>query len=195
MIDLPDTVFDEATDGLISITPGTYPAHVQAFDSRAIETKMGSQKVFNVTFQVADEVKSLKVERVSSNSNGELEAIVDEKGNPVEISAEYLSGKRFNSTGIWLTPQPPKGEGWRNRRYKEFFSNLGVIFPTDGNGKTMLAEVEESDVVGYPCLVKVDREEYEKDGETRYEWKVFNVYPWKDGQKLNSDELGADVPF
>ena len=81
MIDLPDTVFDEATDGLISITPGTYPAHVQAFDSRAIETKMGSQKVFNVTFQVADEVKSLKVERVSSNSSGELEAIVDEKGN------------------------------------------------------------------------------------------------------------------
>jgi hypothetical protein len=195
MIELPNTVFDEATDGLVPIVPGTYPAHVQGFEGKTLDTKVGSQKVFNVTFQVADEAKNITVNRMSPDGDGGLEQVVDDKGKPAEISAEYLSGKRFNSTGIWLTPEPPQGEGWRNRRYKEFFSNLGVVFPTDGNGKIMLAEVEETDVVGYPCLVKVDREQYEKDGETRYAWKVFNVYPWKDGQKLSSEELGSDVPF
>ena len=195
MIKLENTVFDESKDGLVPIVSGTYPAHVQGFDSRDIETKNGSQKVFNVTFQIADEANKVKVNKVASDGNGGLNTVTDDNGNPVVIDAGYLVGKRFNSTGIWLTPQPPEGQGWRNRRYKDFFSSLGVVFPQDEKGRTMLAEVEEDDVSGQPCLIKIDKEEYEKDGEKRTAWKVFNAYPWKDGQKLSSEEVSSDVPF
>ena len=195
MIELENTVYDEKKDGLVPIVAGTYPAHVQGFDGRDIETKNGTQKVFNVTFQVADEAKNVKVNKITSGPNGEAHVVNDENGMPVMIEATYMVGKRFNSTGIWLTPQPAEGQGWRNRRYKDFFTSLGVVFPQDKEGRIMLAEVEEEDVAGQPCLVKIDKEEYEKDGETRTAWKVFNVYPWKDGQKLSAEEVGEDLPF
>ena len=40
------------------------------------------------------------------------------------------------------------------------------------------------------------KEEYVKDGETRYVWKVFDAFQWSDGVALTSDEVsGDDLPF
>jgi len=119
-----------------------------------------------------------------------------EDGKTVKISASFMKGKRFKSTGVWLTENPGEGEGWRNRAYIQFFQGLGVEFPTTKDGKTQLAEVEEEDVIGMPALIKLNREFYEKDGETRSTWKAFSATSWKDGQKLAPEEVSAeDVPF
>ena len=193
MIEMNDTYFDASTDGVIPIVAGTYPAHVSAFEGRSVQTKFGEQKVFNVEFQIADAVdKMMIVKHVYEDD--ELVPVVED-GKELKISASFMKSKRFKSRGIWLTENPGDGEGWRNRTYVEFFQGLGVSFPTK-EGKTQLAEVEEEDIIGLPALVKLNKEFYEKDGEKRSVWKVFTATNWKDGQRLDADEVGADpVPF
>ena len=55
MKELSGTTYDEATDGASPVMPGTYPAHVSAFEGRTVQTKFGEQRVFNVEFQIAEE--------------------------------------------------------------------------------------------------------------------------------------------
>jgi len=196
MIEIPDTTYNEATDGMIPIVPGIYPAHVAALESRDLDTKAGEQTVFNITFLIADEVTKTTVAKLVKNGDGKLVQDMDGNGKPSTVSAAFMKSKRFNSRGIWLTPNPSQGQGWRNRNYKEFFENLGVDFPKNGDGNVSLALVEESDVIGHPCFVKLQREQYEKDGEVRFVWKVFDVFPWTDGKLLPAAEVKEDdLPF
>ena len=189
---LENTTFNESTDAYQPIVAGTYPAHVIAFESREINNSI----VFNMTFKIADKVAEMEVP-VYDNIDGTYQATLDAEGNAVTRKGSHLIGKEIRSAGVWLTPNPSEGEGWKNRKYKEFFENLGVSFPTDDNGNVQLGQVEEDDVLGHPCLAKVDEQEFtNKEGEKKTTRRVFAAYPWNTGQKLSTDELeGGDVPF
>ena len=197
MIHLADTTYNEERDGIVPIVSGIYPAHVAGLEVKELQTKAGEQSVFNVTFLVAEEAKNTKVPKLVKNGDGEYKPAKNDDGTPVQVSASFMKGKRFGSTGIWLTPNPPEGQAWKNRRYMEFFKHLGVLFPEDENGNIALAIVEEEDVIGKPCFIKINQEHYtNKDGEQRYVWKVFDAYEWADGQLLSPDEVtGDDLPF
>lgn len=189
---LENTTFNESTDAYQPIVAGTYPAHIIAFESRDINDSV----VFNMTFKIADKVEEMEVP-VYHSVDGKYEPTLDADGNPQLRKGTHLKGKEVRSAGVWLTPSPKEGEGWKNRKYKEFFENLGVSFPTDDSGNIQLGQVEEDDVLGHPCLAKVNEQEFtNKDGEKKSTMRVFATYPWNNGQKLSSDELdGGDVPF
>lgn len=193
MKDMGDTYFDEAVDGYIPIPPGVYPGHVKELEVKS-ESKLGpfknNSKVFNVTFVIADEVKDYDILKMTKDN----EPALDENNNDVFIKGDFLVGKNFKSVGLWVTPAPGKGEGWKNRRYIEFMETLGVKFPKVDNKKKVM-EIEESDIIGKPCLIKLDSEEYEKDGEVKSVMKAFDVFTWPDGDELDAAELDADVPF
>lgn len=196
MINLTDTTYNETRDGMIPIVPGVYPANVSGLESKELQTKAGEQTVFNITFLIADKVEDTKVAKMVKGRDGELHVENHSDGKPVTISAAFMKGKRFGSTGIWLTPSPPEGHGWKNRKYKEIFENLGVIFPVDTDGNTQLAIVEEEDIIGNPCFVKLEQEFYQKNGEQRSIWKVKDAFPWKSGEALSQDEVKSDdLPF
>jgi len=193
MKDMGNTFFDEAVDGYIPIPPGVYPGNVKELEVKS-ESKFGpfknNSKVFNVTFVLADEVKDYDILKITKTG----EAVLDTDGNDVMIKGDFLVGKNFKSVGLWVTPAPAQGEGWKNRRYIEFMENLGIEFP-EVDGKKKVMEVEESDIIGLPCLIKLDNEEYEKDGETKSVIKAFEVFEWVNGDKLDPAELNSDVPF
>ena len=88
MINMTDTVYDVSTDGIIAITPGTYPAHVSSFEGRTVQTKFGEQKVFNIEFQIADEVSKMTIIK-HGYVEDELMPVEDEDGNEVKISASF----------------------------------------------------------------------------------------------------------
>jgi hypothetical protein len=88
-----------------------------------------------------------------------------------------------------------KGEGWKNKKYQQHCENMGIVFDTNEDGETILGEIEENDVIGRPVLIKLGQEEYTKDGQTKQAWKVFTVYPWKEGSRLSGEEVKSDVPF
>ena len=185
------TTYNENTDGFVPSPEGLYPCHVVAVDSR----EYNGNKVFNFQFKVADEVEKLTLPKLVSDGNGWYMVHHDEKGDIVTQSGKAFSGRKFFSKGVWFTPDPVKEERWKNRTYKEFCENLGVIFRTEGDD-ILLDEVEESDVVGKPCLAKVVMNEYQnRDGETKRTMQVGSVTPWKDGVELSADELDSDVPF
>lgn len=84
-----------------------------------------------------------------------------------------------------------------NRRYKEFFEGLGVKFPSNDNGDTTLAEVEEKDVIGFPCLIELKETSFtNSEGKERTSLKVTNVHKWDDGDRLSEEEVEVDdLPF
>ena len=184
------TTYNETTDGFVPSPEGVYPCHVVAVDSR----EYNGNKVFNFQFKVADEVANLKFPKMVSDGNGWYVQAQDKDGQTVVQSGKAFASRKFYSKGVWFTPDPVKEERWKNRTYKDFCENLGVIFRTDGYS-TILDEIEESDVIGKPCLATVVTNEYEKDGETKRTMQVGNVTLWKDGVALSSDELDSDLPF
>mgnify|MGYP001157198201 FL=1 len=186
-----EATFDEARDGFQPVAEGTYPAHCSSFGFNDWK----DSKIFNLEFTIADEAENLRVSKLRSDGAGGFVQDVDEEGKSVTISAVYMVGKKFKNNGVWLTPKPAKGESWKNRRYKEFFEALGVDFPSE-NGRISLAEVEEHDVLGLPCLVDIKQQTFKnKEGEERTAMKVSSVFPWADGKRLSADELSSDVPF
>jgi hypothetical protein len=198
MKDLENTVFDESVDGYTPVVPGVYPAHVVDLttkDSRNDGTKFANDSVvFNITFSLADECKKLKVKKMAKNGS-EWSEVLDADGNTIDVPGDYLVGKKFNSKGVWLTPSPAPGDGWKNRAYKEMFENLGAQFK-EVDGKVKLGFVEKEDIIGMPCLVTLGEEEYvASDGTTKYSTKAFNCHVWNDGARLSEAEVGEDLPF
>jgi len=194
-----ETYFDEKTDGYIPIPPGVYPAHAKTLeirDRKGDGTPFANNcKVFDVTFQIADEVGTMQVPHLIRNGDNTFTQSSDTDGNPSTVNGSFLKGKHFRSNGVWITPNPNEGEGWRNRRYIEFFQGCGVDFP-EQDGKKRVMEVEESDIIGMPVLVKLVNETYTNmEGEERVTMKVSDTLSWADGTKLDAAELTEDVPF
>ena len=193
MKQLKDTVYDESTDGASPVMPGTYPAHVYSLNTRSFDS---GSIVFNLTFRIADEVKDMTVVKQEKNGGGSYEPVIGDDSNPVEVNAGYMSGKTFYAQGVWLTPKPDEGQGWKNRKYKETCENLGVAFNTTKDGTTQLGELEESDVIGAPAFVRLQEQEYtNRNGEIRTAFKVDSILPWNDGTRMSAEELGSDIPF
>ena len=102
---------------------------------------------------------------------------------------------------MWLNPQPEKGKSWQNKNYVNWGTNLGVEFPETEDGKIQLVEIEESDILGKPCLVSVKNEPWEYNGKSGIALKVFDVLKWEDGSALSQEEVALknnkedDLPF
>ena len=189
---LENTTFNESTDSFQPIVPGVYPGHVTSFEARDVNDAIE----FNLVVTLHEKVGELEVPIYKSNEDGTFATVKDEDGNELLRKATHLVGKEIRTTGIWLTPSPKDGEGWKNRKYKEFCESLGVAFPSDDKGNVQLGKIEEDDVLGNPCLAKVGEEKFtNKEGQEKTTMRVFNCFPWSSGQQIPRDELGIDVPF
>ncbi len=188
-----DAIFDESVDGQTPIMPGTYPAHVVGFTTREFDS---GSTVFNLSYKIAEEAKDMNIAKQHKNGQGNYEPTLGQDGKPVEVSAGYMVGKTFYANGVWLTPSPEKGQGWKNRKYVETMQSMGVKFDVNDDGQVTLAEVEEDDVMGLPALVSLSEEEYtNRNGEAKTSFKVVNVDKWEDGQRLSVDEIDDEAPF
>ena len=188
-----EATFNESEDGFTPVVEGTYPAHITSFDTR----EYNGSTVYNLSFTVDGEVEKLDVPKLVKDSNGGYAQAVDPNGKPLTVNAGFMSGNMYRiDKGVWLTPNPSQGEGWKNRRYKEFFENLGVSFPSDKEGNVTLGEIEKEDVIGLPCLVELRETSFtNSEGQQRSAMKVTNVFPWSDGSRLSKDEVDTEVPF
>ena len=185
-----DAKFEDGTDGYQAANPGKYPAHISAFDVRTFDS---GSKVFNIEFTLADECKSMEIHKYVRIGNDYNPS--DKDGEPEMISAGFMTGKKYRSAGVWLTPNLPKDQRWKNRSYQEFFTNIGVEFPNNDKGVFELQEVEESEVIGMPALVDVKPHAYtNKDGEDKTTLRVLSVFPWNDGDRKEPSK-DTDVPF
>ena len=192
---IENAVHDPSEDQRDIIPEGTYPAHVTAVNSTKFEDT--GKSVYNLTFTAAEEVKNITVPKLTSDGNGGY----NQDG---EINGEFIKGKEFrfaNKRSMWLNPQPEKGKSWQNKNYVNWGTNLGVEFPETEDGKIQLVEIEESDILGKPCLVSVKNEPWEYNGKSGIALKVFDVLKWKDGSALSQEEVALknnkedDLPF
>ena len=192
---IENATYDPADDGYKKIPEGTYPAHVTSVNSTKFDDT--GKSVYNLTFTAADEVKNITVPKLVSDGNGGY----NQEG---ELNGEFIKGKEFrfaDKRSMWLNPNPEKGKSWQNKNYVNWTRNLGVEFPETEDGKIQLVEVEESDLIGRPCIVKVVDEAWEYNGKSGIALKVIDVLEWKDGSALSAEEVALknnkedDLPF
>ena len=168
-LELDASVSDKGSQTVI---PGVYPAHITNLRTH----EYNGSYVFNTSVRIADEAKKMNVD-----------------GHDVG----WMSGREYVSKGVWLNPNPAEGQGWKNKRYLEWFTNCGVDFEsanTDGDIK--VDQVEENDVLGKPVFAKLGKATYtDREGIEKQKVEVSAVLPWEDGKPLSEDELGSDVPF
>ena len=195
-----DATYNPIKNPYTPIEPGFYPAHVVGFGTREVKTKVGDAIVVNMTYEIADEagelvqiVYEMEGFNYKLDNNGDRVAILNGDGKSKTTKCKHLVGKKFRDNGTFVfTGDESSG---RNRRYFDLLSTLGVDLKEDSNGNFPLSLLEEDDVVGVPVLAKLGSEEYEKDGEKRTAWKVFNVEQWNDGQRISKEEIEDDLPF
>ena len=196
MLDLENALFDEETDGIVPVPPGNYPAHITDVKIRTFDS---GSTVYNLTFKVAPEVSNQTVPKLSMNGDGTPTASTDKDGNALTINGAFLSGKEFRlDNGMWLTPNPAKGEGWKNRRYTEWCESLGLEFKKNKDGKKKLGQAEEDDLLGRGCTIQLKEVAWEnKDtGQSGKAMKAVSLSNWDKSYNLSSDELAVDdLPF
>ena len=195
-----DATYDPTKNPFTPIEPGSYPAHIIDYNTREVKTKVGDAIVINLTYEIAEEAGELVqicYEMDGFNykldgSNNKI-AMKDADDKTKTVKCTHLVGKKFRDNGTFVfTGADSSG---RNRRYFDLLTTLGVSLKENSDGEFPLSLVEEDDVVGLPVFVKLNSEEYEKDGETRTAWKVFNVQSWDSGQKKSVEEIEEDLPF
>ena len=186
-----DATFNSELDQPQQPVPGKYPSHVSGFEAVLLPS---GAKVFNIDFTLAEECKNMTKKQTVQLSKSVSGDVLDDNGNPKEMSLAFMAGKQYRSAGVFLTPKLPPNERWKNKKYTEFFSNMGVKFNTNDDGVIQLQEVEESDVIGLPAIADVQIYKYTtKDGTKRTTLRVMNVFPWNDGTKKIKED--NDVPF
>ena len=95
MIEVGETYFNPGTDDFMPITSGMYNSHIVGFDTRTFDS---GSKVFNLTFQLSEEVGKMDVQKLISDGNGGWVNEVNNKTKkPVMVKASHLVGRKFNS--------------------------------------------------------------------------------------------------
>jgi len=174
-----------------AISPGVYRAHCSKFEAGTSKDK--SSHVYNLSFKIAKESEKLKIPRVEVDElTGKMIILEDDI-----ISAKALVGRVIRGQGVWYTPRPERGQSWRNRGYIQNCNVLGINFEEDAEGKMLLAQIEEEDVIGKPLLINIAEVEYQnKANETRYTVNVVSIEPWAEGKTLTKEQLKQDdLPF
>tara|TARA_R110002020_G_scaffold52722_1_gene147871 strand:+ start:990 stop:1562 length:573 start_codon:yes stop_codon:yes gene_type:complete len=186
-----DATFDEKNDQPIKPIPGKYPSHVSGFQVVSLDN---GAKVFNIDFTLAKECNDMIKEETIKLSENVSGTVLKDDGSANQISLAFMCGKTYRSAGVFLTPNLPQSERWKNKKYTEFFSNMGIKFPVNQDGIIQLKEVEEQDIIGCPVISDVQVYKYTtKDGVSRSTMRVMNVFPWNDGTKI--EKKVDDIPF
>jgi hypothetical protein len=191
---------------------GDYPAHISGLTTKEMMTKAGEAIIVNMTYKIADEAADLKQlvyemdgYKYKLDQEGNRIPITDGEGEQVTTDCSHLVGEVKYDSGWFIFTSSESGS--KNARYFRLLENLGIKVEeqTLGDKKVKkLVLLEQSDVVGKPVIIDLQREEYitsdtkhlpPEQQEKRSVLKVKNVQPWADGVEITEDEVDGDVPF
>jgi hypothetical protein len=192
---------------------GKYPAHISSLSTKDVNTRAGQAIVVNMQYKIASEAADLTQKLwemdgydYTLDSDGEKIPKSNGSGKQEEGSCKHLVGREFYDNGWFIFVQGTSSG--KNKRYFELLDTLGVKCEetTDEDGKTVkkLVLLEESDVVGRPVEVNVERTTYvTKDTrhlpsdqqEHKVAFKVKTIANWEGGTPISPEELTEDVPF
>jgi hypothetical protein len=206
-----NAVFDE-TSRWKPTEEGQYPAHISGLSTKEMMTKAGEAIIVNMTYKIADEAADLQQlvyemdgYKYKLDEQGNRLPIVDSDGEQVTTDCSHLVGETKYDSGWFIFTSSESSS--KNGRYFRLLEQLGIKVEEQmlGDKKVKkLVLIEESDVVGKPVIIDLQREEYitsdtkhlpPEQQEKRTTFKVKNISSWPEGVEVKADELDGDVPF
>jgi hypothetical protein len=191
------TLFDPIEDLLPKpILLGTFPAHLKGIREGA---QVNGAVPYNLTFQLAEEVSDFNGIDWQKELPVDYDPEAEDAEDPRITEAGYLALREVKSIGIWYTPKPKPGEAWRNRRYYQVATSLGLSFPKVKEGKKDLVDIIpfnefSDDPIGMPVLVTINLQESKKEKEKGRKFpRVFSLQAWEEGKKIDFEEEEESV--
>ena len=194
------------------IEQGTYPAHINSFEIKSLNTRAGNAKVINMRYAIADEVSKQMQKEWEMNGyeykvdgRGKRIPRLDAHGNQNEFSCEHMKGKEYRDDGIWIFLDANSMS--KNSNYFNVLDALNIECPTikkDGVEIKQLMEIEAHDVIGKAVNVKLSKVQFvtsetkhltEDKQEKRTVMKVTGISEWSNGVDIPQDEIEEDTPF
>jgi len=191
---------------------GQYPAHISGLTTKEMMTKAGEAIIVNMTYKIADEAADLEQlvyemdgYKYQLDNEGNRVPVTNGDGEQITTDCSHLVGETKYDSGWFIFTSSESGS--KNASYFKLLENLGIKVEeqTLGDKKVKkLVLLEESDVVGKPVIIDLQREEYitsdtkhlaPEQQVKRATFKVKNVQPWADGVEISEDEIEGDVPF
>jgi len=176
-------VYNPEKDGEQKLYEGDYPAHISSLECKTYN----DSTVYDYKFKIATEAHSMTI---------------DDPETKETVPLSNMVGKEFNlgrDASVWLNPNPGDNDGWKNRKYIEFHTDVcGLKFPTktiEDVEVVTLQEVEIQDVFGIPVIITLAYE-FRKDDKTKKYMKVVKVTPWDAGKRISKEDAEEnDLPF
>lgn len=178
-----DAWYDPKKDFQGLMPEGDYKAHVSSLSVKKNIVVKGKHlsDIYTVSFTIAED-----------NSDAEFET---ENGDKVSGSA--FVGREVYSKGFFRFKKPNKAQYPQlsesmgsNKSYMELIDSLGVTVE-ESEGRYYLPELDESDVMGKPSIVRVFHDGWtDREGNERTSAKVSMLFEWADGK-----EKEEDLPF
>ena len=146
---------------------GDYPAHISGLTTKEMMTKAGEAIIVNMTYKIADEAADLKQlvyemdgYKYKLDQEGNRIPITNGEGEQVTTDCSHLVGEVKYDSGWFIFTSSESGS--KNARYFRLLENLGIKVEeqTLGDKKVKkLVLLEQSDVVGKPVIIDLQREE------------------------------------
>jgi|TARA_R110000796_G_scaffold249812_2_gene378035 hypothetical protein len=191
---------------------GDYPAHISGLTTKEMMTKAGEAVIVNMTYKIADEAADLKQlvyemdgYKYKLDQEGNRIPIKDNNGEQITTDCSHLVGEVKYDSGWFIFTSSESGS--KNARYFRLLESLGIKVEEQRLGDKKVKKLvllEQSDVVGKPVIIDLQREEYvtsdtkhlpPEQQDRRSVLKVKNVQIWSDGVEITEDEVDGDVPF
>ena len=205
--------YDPTTDALLEAK--TYPAHIIADDIvEDRDTRIGLANIYNLDYVLAKEISEFQQPFYERGSDGNFRMdndgnkiiVKDENGADIMLSCAFAVGRKLRFHSIFCFTEE-KGMS-ANGKYSDLIEISGIevklIEVQFGIKVKQIVELEESDLLGRPVLIRIDykatptkdtKELPKEQQEFRYWPQVMEVFAWGSGKPLSSDELEEPLPF
>ncbi len=184
-----------------------FPAHITKSSVR----ENGNRFNYNPTFRIHDEaslIENIPAYVYAKNENGEtvktpVTEMVDGKERQKIVNGAFMTGREYqyhkvgsNFPGFsFLDEAMPKNERWKNQEYVDIIEALQMEFSKTKDGARLLFVMEDEDLLGLPCYVRLGRVTLPKrvrnedgvwveTGDTIQITKAIEVCPWETGKRM-----------
>ncbi len=196
------------------INPGSYPAYVLGLNVHERSFKRGNTNTTAIVFEpvvlIAPQAEKATNPQVKTDDRGfvlrEEDSkkhifATDENGQVIEVNGAGIVGYTMYAKGMFCTLDPfrePREE-WKS--YLNFLDICGIPYDEEEIAKGILPELEKDDplVIGAPVVAYLDQDVYtttevnketnETKTVTKKKARVYDFFPWGNGQALSAEAL------
>jgi len=184
--------------GNVMLEEGMVLAHCSKFNESEVNTKSGKSFVYNLEFQLAEELANFEqdvFERNPENNyfmfdeKGKRIPVLGNDGKPLRTKMDKFVGRKIRGNGVFLFPTPKSDS--MNERYFRMLEAFHIELKddvVDNIPVKQLVRLIAEDCIGKPVIIQLryisypdDRNKPKEEQTTKWAVNAMEMLPWNEG--------------